>query len=126
MYSNKHVYRESDTAVTSFPHTSDGVQIVGGNPLNTMFAHIHVKAAANASGTTVVTIDVMHSSDGSTWKECTSGEAYTFNLSTTAQELVFSLPFTTDKDHTAIRVSTSGGTSPTLKYNAFQALERLV
>lgn len=126
MYSDLHIYRESETAVTSFPHVSSGVQVVGGNPLSPLFAHVHIKAAANASGTTVVTVNVVHSDDNSTWTVCTSGAAYTFDLSTTAQTKVFSLPFMSDKAYTAIQITVSGGTGPTLKYNAFQALERLV
>lgn len=126
MYSNQHIYREDETAVTSFPHTSGSQRIIGGQKLDTLFAHVHIKAAANTAGSTTVTVDVVHSDDNSTWTVCTSGAAYVLTLSTTAQTKVFSIPFTSDKEYTAVRVNATGGTSPTLKYNAFQALERLV
>jgi hypothetical protein len=126
MYSNLHIYRESETAVTSFPHVSSGVQVVGGNPLSPLFAHVHIKAAATASSTSTVTVNVVHSDDNSTWAVCTSGAAFTFTMTSTAKELVRSIEFMSTKPYTAIQITVSGGTDPTLKYNAFQALERLV
>ena len=126
MYSQLHVYRDSNVVIDTFPFYTDSVRIIGGNALNTLYAHIYVMDAATASSTTTCTVTVQHSDDNSTWYDYDSGAAYTFTFSTTAVDKAFSRPFATEKEYTRIKIATASGTDPEMKVKAFQALERLV
>jgi len=102
-----------------------GLDLLVGTPRRGLFAVVRYSAAANASGSNVVTFSIDESDDNSTFYQKTVDAFDAITLSTTAQAGEIFLPFETSHRYVRLTVTITGsGVSPPITYQAFIQLGR--